>query len=702
VPFPDGQMYVDLRGFEPSGSVMSPAEALGRFLDAFGVPADCVPASVEARVGLYRSLLAGRRVLVVLDNARDADQVRPLLPGTPGCMVVVTSRDQLTGLVAAEGAVPLTLDLLTRTEARGMLARRLGEDRVAAEPAAVDEIIDRCARLPLALAVVAARAATHPGFPLATLAEQVRDTSRNLAGFAGTDTATDVGAVFSWSYQALSRGAAGLFRLLGLHPCPDITAPAAASLGGTAVEDAGTLLAELARTHQVSEHAPGRYSMHDLLRADAATRSDAEDNHQQRQAALGRLYDYYLEAAVAAMRVLYPAEPQLPRSSAPPTASVPTPAGAEEARAWLNAERPALTSICVHAASHGRPRHATDLSTVLFRYLENGYYTDGLIVHSHALQAARQTGDLAAEAQALTHLGNVQMRLGHYDHAAGHHREALALFQRLDDRAGQARALHHLGTVEWRCGRYHPAAGHFRHALTLFGELADVEGQGRVLNSLGIVDMFLGRDEEAFSHYERALTLNRQIGNTDGEARVLNNLGGLQASRGHYEQATDSLERALALARRLGSRYGEAETLTNLADIHTRQGRHDKAIAHLEVALALFRETGERYGETCALNRIAEALHAAGQPTRSVTHHTAALTIARSTGDREEQARAHAGLGQAHCATGHRLQAHRHYQHALALYSDLSSPRTTEIAARLAGLGSTGAGPATATGTTEP
>jgi hypothetical protein len=267
--FPDGQLYVNLRGFHPTGQAMDPAEAVRGFLDALGTPPERIPASLDAQAALYRSTLAGKRVLVVLDNARDAEHVRPLLPGTPTVMVVVTSRSQLTGLVA-EGAHPITLDLLTTAEARGLLARRLGIDRVTAEPDAVDGIITACARLPLALTVAAARAATHPGFPLAAGAAELSAARGLLDTLAADDPATDVRAVFSWSYQALAAPAARLFRLLGLHPGPDTCAPAAASLAGQPLPDVRRTLAELARANLITEYAPGRYGFHDLLRTHAA------------------------------------------------------------------------------------------------------------------------------------------------------------------------------------------------------------------------------------------------------------------------------------------------------------------------------------------------------------------------------------------------------------------------------------------------
>jgi transcriptional regulator with XRE-family HTH domain len=269
--FADGQLYVNLRGFDPSGAPATPAEAIRRFLDALAVPPERIPPDPEAQAGLYRSLLADRKMLVVLDNARDEQQVRPLLPASPGSLVLVTSRNQLAGLAAAERARLLTVDVLAHDESVQLLTDRLGARRAAAEPEAVDEIARLCAHLPLALTVAAARAAVRPGFPIASLAADLRDTAGRLDALDSGDPGASVRAVFSWSYQQLSAEAARMFRLLGLHPGPDISVPAAASLAAVEKPEARRLLRELARGCLIAEHIPGRYAFHDLLRAYAAT-----------------------------------------------------------------------------------------------------------------------------------------------------------------------------------------------------------------------------------------------------------------------------------------------------------------------------------------------------------------------------------------------------------------------------------------------
>jgi len=292
--FPDGQLYVNLRGFDPGGAGLDPGQALHGFLEAFGVPPARIPEDLAAQSGLFRSLLAGKRMLVLLDNARSAEQVRPLLPGSPGCLAIVTSRDKLAGLVATEGARPLALDLLTAADARDLLARRLGADRVAAEPAAIACIIAACARLPLALTIAAARAATSPTFPLAAIAAELREAASALDPFDAGESATDVRTVFSWSYRALSAPAARMFRLLGLHPGPDVAVTAAASLAAVPPGQARALLAELTRAHLLAEHAPGRYAFHDLLRAYASELASAQECPADRASAVHRLLDHYL------------------------------------------------------------------------------------------------------------------------------------------------------------------------------------------------------------------------------------------------------------------------------------------------------------------------------------------------------------------------------------------------------------------------
>ncbi|OLE29796.1 MAG: SARP family transcriptional regulator, partial [Actinobacteria bacterium 13_1_20CM_3_71_11] len=564
--FPDGQLYVNLRGFDPSGPAMTPAEAVRGFLDALGAAPHQIPVSLSAQVGLYRSLLAGKRVLVALDNAASAEQVRPLLPGAPGCLVVVTSRNQLTSLVAAEGARPLPLDLLTPDEARQLLTRRLGVDRVAAEPSAVAEIVALCAGLPLALAIVAARAATQPEYALADLAAELR----GLDTLSGGDAATDVRAVFSWSYQALGGTAARLFRLLGLHPGPDIARDAAASLAGEPVD---ALLAELAGAHLVAVQTPGRYSFHDLLRAYAVEQAHAVDSEADRRAAVRRLVDYYVQTAHAAAVAVQPHRDL----GTPPDAAggvTPTPLdAAPPALDWFTAEHAVLMGILDRAVREGFDLHAWHLAWVLMTFFDlRGHWHDWADAARVALGAAERLGDRPRVAQS--------------------HRGVAGAYTQL--------------------GRYEDAYEHYRRAYLIYGELGDVMGQGRTSLTLSQVFDRQARYREALSHGEQALSFFRAAGHTVGQARALNAIGWYHAQLHDYEQALACCEPALELLQEVGDQRGTAETWDSIGYAQHHLGRYAEAVSSYRNAIALCRELGDRYHEASCLNHLGDTYLAAG------------------------------------------------------------------------------------------
>lgn len=395
--FPHGQLYVNLRGFDPTGRAVSPAEAVRGFLDALGVVPQRIPAGLDPQAALYRSLVADRRMLILLDNARDADQVRPLLPGAAGCLVVVTSRDLLSGLVVAEGAHPLVLDLLTTDEAHQLLERRLGPARVAAEPEAVDDIVGACARLPLALAIVAARAVAHPAFPLSALAGALRQARGGLDIFAHGDPATDVRAVFSWSYHTLGPTAARLFRLLGVHPGPDITIPAAASLAGVTPREVAASMGELTRANLLTEHTAGRFAFHDLLRAYATELAHDVEPQAERRAAAQRALDHYLRTAYAADQLLNPERGPITLPPAGPGVTPEEHADRGQAMAWFGAEHRVLLAAADRAAATGLDIHAWQLPWVLADFFNLRGHSHDLAATQHAaLEAARRLADREA------------------------------------------------------------------------------------------------------------------------------------------------------------------------------------------------------------------------------------------------------------------------------------------------------------------
>ncbi|MGW2291228.1 BTAD domain-containing putative transcriptional regulator [Streptomyces phaeochromogenes] len=591
--FPDGRLFVNLRGFDPSGAAVTPDQAVRGFLDALGVLPQQVPVDLQARVGLYRSLLAGRQVLVVLDNARDADQVRPLLPGSPGCLAVVTSRNRLTGLVAAEGAHPLPLDLLSPAEARDLLARRLGEERVAAEPDAVQEIIARCARLPLALAIATARAAMRPAQPLGQLADDLRAAHGSLTAFTGDgdDPMTDARTVFSWSHHALTPGAARLFALLGVHPGPDISAPATAGLTGLTPHQVQTLLAELARAHLITEHVPGRYTLHDLLRAYATEQAHTLDPTTEQQPAVHRVLDHYLHAAHAADHLLDPYRARI--TPAPPGPGVRPEQIADHAQAlaWFTAEHPVLLAVLRQAADAELDTHTWQLARALATYLQRrGHWHDLLACQRSGLHAALRLADERGQAHAHLGLALAQIRLLRFDDAHRHLGQALDLFGRVGDRVGQGHTRNTIVMAYSLENRY-DTEHHLIQALEDFRAADHRAGQAKVLNNLGWYHATL-RDRTALTYCQQALDLLKGTADRTVKAATWDTYGYAHYQLGQHQQAADCYRQALELYRDLGERFGEAETLTRLGDSHHAADETATARDTWQRALAILDDLG--------------------------------------------------------------------------------------------------------------
>uniref|UniRef100_UPI002FDBE8CD ATP-binding protein n=1 Tax=Streptomyces sp. IBSBF 3136 TaxID=2903524 RepID=UPI002FDBE8CD len=591
--YPDGQLYADLRGFAPAGAVTEPGEVLRQFLDALGVPPERVPQDPDARSALYRSVLSGRRVLVLLDNARDADQVRPLLPGTPGCLTIVTSRDELTGLVAAHGAHSLTLHPLGTAQARAFLAARLGAGRTAGEPRAVDEIITRCAGLPLALACVAARAALNPRFPLTAVAAELREAGGALHAFGRPDTSVDVATVFSWSVNAVSAEAARLFRLLALHPGPDASPAAAAAVAGLPPRLTRPLLAELAGVHLLAEPAPGRYGFHDLLRAHATELLHAHHTEAERREATERLLRHHLHAAHAAAALLDPSGDRPPLPSGPPDTPAETFTDDSRALAWLTAEHAALPALVTAAAATGHDRLACLLAWSLEPYFERrGHWHDGLAAQRTALDAALRLAEPALEARAERGLARAEGRLGQHDSARTRLARALDLFTGLDDTTGLAGTHRSLG---WESEQRGDLAGALRHntlALDLFRTAGHRPAQASVLNSVGWYHALLGEHRQALTHCFEALTLLQELGDRYGQAATWDSIAYAHHHLGRHPHALLGYRNALALYRALGAPYPEADTLTRIGDTHLATGDHEGARAAWEQALTLLTGLG--------------------------------------------------------------------------------------------------------------
>jgi tetratricopeptide (TPR) repeat protein len=678
--FPDGQLYVNLRGYDPDRPV-APADALAGLLQALGVRGADIPDGAQDRSRLYRSRLAGRRMLVLLDNARDAEQVRPLLPGDPGCVAVVTSRDALAGLVATDGARRLDLDVLPLADAIALLRSLIGA-RADDDPGAAAELARLCARLPLALRIAAELAAARRAAPLAELVAELAAGQLDCLE-AGEDRA-DVRAVFSWSCRQLPGDTAGAFALIGLHPGADLDAHAAAALAGITPGQARPVLGQLHRASLLQASGSGRYGMHDLLRAYAREQAAARDTGGQCDQALTRLFDYYLAAAAAAMDVLYPVEAHRRPRIAGTAAAVPAMPGEADARAWLDRERANLAAVVAHCAGHGWPRHAAGLAGTLFRYLMTGsHLTEAHTIYSHALQAARRSGDLAAEAGALNGLGSIAGGKGQFRAAIGHYQAALERYRRCGDRAGEARLLHNLGMTEHELRNHQSAVGYYRQAAAAYEDAADSIGAARMLSHLADAETELGCYDQAAGHLQRALPLLRDANDQGGEAQALGGTGRLSLRRGQLSQATAFFEQALASYRRLGHPDGVATQLLKLGEVSLRQGNHQQAIGYIRQALAVYKETGHQFGEAETLRSLAEALHAAGQPAAARAELAAALQLAAETGNTDQQANAHRDLGESHHRAGQDEQARHHWQQALTLYTQLGAPEAGQVQSRL-------------------
>jgi len=680
--FPDGQLYVNLRGYDPDLPV-PPADALAWLLRALGVAGQDIPAGTAERAALYRSLLAGRRVLVLLDNAESAEQVRPLLPGSPSCTTLVTSRDALAGLVARDGARRLDLGLLTPGEATGLLRTLIGE-RARADPAATAALAGQCARLPLALRVAAELATARPGVPLAVIAGELADQQRRLDVLdAGGDPRTEIRAVFSWSVRHLDHDAARVFRLTGLHPGADFDCYAIAALIGATAGHARRLLDQLAGYNLIQRAAPGRYGMHDLLRAYAVEQATEQVSETARRAALNRLFDYYLAAAAAVADAMYPFDPDRPRTLSPAGLS-PSFASPAAARAWLDTHRHVLVAVTAHAAGHGWPEHAIGIAATIFRYVDVGHFADAAVIHGYACRAAAQAGDNAAEAAALTRLGVADAAQGRLRQAASRIERALALYRETSDRAGEAGALVSLGLVGYCQGQYEQSARYCRDALALYRQAGSWVGEARVRHHLGLIDLRQGRYQQAVRHFRRSLALFRQAALTSGEAYVLGDLGKVELRRGRYAPATGYLRRSLALCRKNGVRFGEAQALACLGLAELRQGHGRTATGLLRRSLALHSEAGNPSGQAEARNGLGEALLAASHADQARVQHADALTLAIQADDTYEQARAHNGLADAWQATGESGRVLSHRQQALALYTALGAPEAGQVRAELA------------------
>jgi DNA-binding SARP family transcriptional activator/tetratricopeptide (TPR) repeat protein len=585
--FPDGQLYANLRGFDPQRPPVEPGAVLRGFLEGLGVATARIPDDLDAQSALLRSLLASRRVLLLLDNARDAEQVRPLLPGSSRCLAIVTSRNRLSSLAALEGARLVPLDLLSEAEARELLARRLGRDRVETDADAVDEIIDRCGGLPLALAVVAGRAAARPYLPLTSVVAELAGVASRLDAIRGEDAATDLRAVFLCSYDALSPGAAQVLRQIGVHPGPDLSAAAALSLSGLEPAACAAALSELVAGSLVSEPVPGRYAVHDLLRAFALERLEAsgDDVALVRQ----RLLDHYLHTAHAAALLIGPLMESI---------TLPEPAAGvrpehlednEAAARWFRSERAVLLGAVDNAAAQGFPRHAWRLAWCLDTHLHRaGRWPDQVRMHTVAARAASAAGEDVGAASCLRFLARAQWMLEDWPAAEAAAQQALACYERLGDPAQVGHTLIYLSAIAGLSGRTDDVAVHVRRALPLFEAVDDQMGLGVAYNNLAEYYFETGDYENSLDCCRRSLQACRRSGDTDIRTAAWLIKGQVHRNRAELPRSLACYRTAARLSAVIGDRYKRAVALSSAAEIHLERGSRDDAVRALREALDLF------------------------------------------------------------------------------------------------------------------
>lgn len=610
--YTDGQLYVNLRGFDPT-TALAPAEAIGGFLTSLAPEVQGYPVSLDRQAALFRSLVARGRLLMLLDNASDAEQVRALLPGAPGCLVLVTSRRQLGGLVVTDGAQIIDLDLPSAAEARSLLARRLGAQRVAAAPEAIDRLVNACARLPLALSIVAGRAATAPRLSLATLADEI-EAAAGLDAYSGDDTESDVRTVLSWSFDRLSPAAARVFRLLGRNPAgPDFGTLGVASLAALSPAQARRTLAELTRANLLTERRTGRYACPDLLRAYAEELA-AQGDPATGLAALIRVLDHYLSTAVRVDRMLNPHRDE-------PLALDPVAEGVveveitdrDQARAWLDAERPVLVAAVLSAEANGLDRHAARLAIVIGHDLEvAGHWHESTMVLERGLRAAQRLPESTASAWLRFLLARAHLLLDEPDAGAPLLDEALAELDRaaeMTDAAppiGLRADIHRSRALRLdRLGRYDDALAEAQRALALFRSAGGHPvGEGRALNAVGWFNAQRGDTAAATQACQDALDLQERTGDLLGAAETLDSLGLVHANTADHEKSIDCYGRAADLYRRVEDRYNEADTRLTLGDVLFAAGRSADARAEWAAALTAFEEVHHRNADV-ARDRLA-------------------------------------------------------------------------------------------------
>lgn len=658
--FPDGQLFANLRGYGP-GAPAEPSEVLHSFLRAFGVPATEVPADLDGRSALLRSVLATRSVLMLLDNARSADQVRPLLPGHAGCVVVVTSRTMLHGLTISDDAHRVPVPLLDKHESVSLLGRLVGPARLLADQTALAGVVSGCSGLPLALRIVGERVAHNRG--LSEVASAMRSTHDRLDALTTEEDSTSLPAVLSWSYRALPDEVATALRLLGLHPGPHWETAAAAALLDTGLHETRRRLHVLVNGHLLEQRADGRYEFHDLVRDYARNLADEEQS-----AALRRLAEHCVAGAVAAADMITPRDPNRRPLLTPVTHAGFSFTGAENAASWLAAELPTLLAVAEQSASSGAT-HARDLSTVLWHVLRlHGHYSALRTLHGLAIAEARHAEDPIGEQQALVDLAAICARLGHYDEAVAHLTHCLKVE---GSAAVTGRALTILGTVYAQLGQYESATRHLHEAVALAGKTGDSLNEARAFGNLGFIHEQRGELDDALRCYGQCLTSAQDIGDRTSEAISLHNLGDVYRALGRFEEARDHLHRSLGVSRSVGHREAEGYALAFLGLVHLQTGDPAAGRRYQNAALTIAVSTGIRPLETLVHNGLADNALSTGDRVAAMSHYLRARELAQLTREPHEEARALNGIAATYEDAGQADKGTPYRRRARALHEEM-------------------------------
>ena len=659
--FPDGQLFLDLHGYTEGQPPRTPEQALGWLLRALGESPERIPTDAEQAAALYRQRLADTRTLIVLDNAATEAQVRPLLPGTGSCLVLVTSRRRLRAL---DDAHSLSLDLLSPSNAVALLHAVAGPDRIPADDPRLDEVAGLCGYLPLALRIAAALLRHRPAWPLEYLAGQLRDQQQRVTALS--DGERELAAVFDLSYMSLDAPHQRLWRRIGLVPGSGLDAYAAAALTEIDPASAARLLEDLVDHNLLTGYAPGRYRLHDLLRAHARSLAET-DPAAERRAAVDRLLHYYAHTAQSASVPI--ARNPRPAPDCPAPAHSPVLTSPDAARTWLHTEHPNLEAAFTHARANGLDEQATALATGLAEILQtDGPFTHALEIHRIAAETAERLGLSAAHANALTDLGRVQQVTGDYPGAGDAVARALEIYRALGNRLGEAGALTDLGRVRYLTGDFSGAGDALTRALEIYRALEHRLGEANALNGLGRVRYLAGDYPEADDSYTRALDIYRTLGNRHGEAGVLTDLGRVRYLAGDYSGAGDSYTRALNIYRTLGNRHGEAGALTDLGRVRYMTGDYPGADDVVSRAVELYRALGHQLGEANALPDLGRIRYMSGDFPGAVEALTRALEISRVLGHRLSEAYALTELGRVRQAAGDHPGAGDALTRALEIY----------------------------------